>query len=619
MAGRFTRCRRILLLFALILPLLSTLVLTTPALAAPVILISPGSGATGTIIVIQGNNFDSYVGDSITITFDAVEIPTSPLEVPGSGSFTTEFTVPETAAVGRHWISVYSTGGSVTLLARNFYIVEEILIAMDVFEGPVGTEVNITGQGFYSNRMVSIYYTNIAAQKLGDTTTSGTGLFTHNFTIPKSTGGSHKITVLNDKGHQAEIEFEVVPVVMINLSAAGPGELLAMTGTGFGYRSLVDISIGTNPITTVRTNDTGDFEIVFNVPGVNPGIFDIKALDELSNQDKVQFTVTASVGISHTFGAVGSAVTLSGRGFAAGKSVSVVYDDITVATVTADNFGRFVTSFYIPVSTGGDHQITVTDGTFSEYYVFVVESEAPVLPGLIIPVKNTETKSMAYFDWQDVDDLSQPVVYRLQVATDQNFSTILLDESDLLDSEYSLTLDEALPAVETGMPYYWRVKARDAASNESEWSESWSFYINPPQSPQLLQPDLDTIVETPVFFNWQDVSSLSPPVTYNLQIGTDLGFSTVELQILSLTDSEYYLSEPEYLPETGEEVPYYWRVKTIDYVQNESEWSDPRSFYVQSGVSFPAWAIYTLIGIAAILVGYLAYWVGRRTSFRPRE
>ena len=619
MARRFARYHRMLFLLALILPLLATLVLTTPALAAPVILISPSSGATGTTITIQGNNFNSYVGDDITITYDATQIPNSPLQVPGSGSFTTEFTIPETAAVGRHWITVYSTGGTITMLARNFFIVEETVITMDVFQGPVGTEVNITGQGFYSNRMVGIYYHNIATQHLGNATTSATGLFTYNFTVPNSTGGSHEITVLNDKGNQADTEFKVVPVVLINKAAAGPGELLAMTGTGFGYRSLVDITMGTYPITTVRTNDTGDFEVVFNIPELNPGIFDIKALDAYSNQAEVKFTITASVGISNTSGAVGSPVTINGSGFTAGQSVSVVYDDVTVTTVNADNFGRFVISFDIPVSTGGIHQITVSDGTFTEYYTYVVESEAPAVPVLVIPVKNTETKSVAYFDWQDVDDLSQPVVYRLQVAPDQNFSTTVLDKSDLSDSEYSLTFNEALPAATTGTSYYWRVKTRDAASNESEWSESWSFNVNPPQTPALIQPELDTIVEIPVFFNWQDVSSLSPPVTYKLQISTDLGFFTVTLEVTGLSDSEYYLTEPEYLPETGEEVPYYWRVKTIDYVNNESQWSDPRSFYVQGGFSFPAWAIYTLIGIAAILVGYLAYWVGRRTAFKPSE
>lgn len=619
MAGRLIRLQRIVFLLVVIAPLLGSLVLTTPALAAPVVLISPSSGATGTTITIQGNNFDSYIGDTVIITFDATEILTSPLEVPDSGNFTTVFTVPQTATVGRHWITVYSTGGTVTMLARNFFIVEETLLTLDVLEGHVGSEVNITGQGFYANRAVSIYYANITTEKIDDIITSPTGTFTYNFAVPNSTGGDHMITVINDKGNQAEIIFEVKPVVLINKSAAGPGELLTMNGTGFGYRALVNITISAFPITTVRTNETGDFEVVFNIPAVQPGTYEIKALDALANQAKVNFNVTASVGISHTSGSVGSPVTLSGSGFTAGNTVTIAYDDVIVATITADNFGKFATWFNIPVSTGGSHQITVSDGTFTEEYTFVVESEAPAVPGLIIPVNNTETKAMTYFDWSDVDDPSQPVTYRLQVASDQNYSTVVYDKPNLPDSEYNLTLSEALPALDTGMPYYWRVKAMDAASNESEWSGSRSFIINPPQAPELLHPDLDAIVEIPVFFNWQDITSLNSPVTYNLQISSDLSFSTeeLELEIIGLNDSEYYLSEPEYLPETGEDAPYYWRVKTIDLINNESEWSDIRLFYVQGGFSFPTWAIYTLIGIAVILVGYLAYWIGRRTSFKP--
>ena len=73
------------------------------------------------------------------------------------------------------------------------------------------------------------------------------------------------------------------------------------------------------------------------------------------------------------------------------------------------------------------------------------------------------------------------------------------------------------------------------------------------------------------------------------------------------------------MPEAGQDVPYYWRVQTIDNTQNEGEWSSPRSFYYEAGFSFPSWAIYTLIGLVVILVSYLAYWVGRRTAFKPTE
>ncbi|HEY98410.1 MAG TPA: hypothetical protein G4O16_09560 [Dehalococcoidia bacterium] len=620
MVGRLIKTRVIVLLLLVIVPLLSIFTFTSPVLAAPVVLINPGSGATGTTVTIQGNNFDSYIGDYVTITFDTMQIPTSPLQIPATGSFATEFTVPETASVGRHWITVFSTGGTVTMLARNFFIVDETLITLDVSEGPVGSEVNVSGQGFYSNRIVSLYYYHgINSVKIGDIVASSTGHFSYDFNVPNSNGGSHKIAVLNDKGNQAEAYFQVIPVILINLSAAGSGQLLAMTGTGFGYRGLVDISIGNHPITTVRTNEFGDFEVVFTIPSIHPGIYEIKAIDEYSFQAKVNFTVTATVGISHTSGPIGLTVTLTGSGFTPKTPVNIDYDGIFIAEVTTDNFGGFITSFNIPVSTGGNHQITVSDGTFTEQYTFTVESDPPTLPRLTIPVKDSATKAMAYLDWQDADDPSQPVVYQLQIASDQNFSTVVIDKPGLANSEYSLNFDEALPASGTGTTYYWRVRATDVAGNESEWSESWSFIVNPPQTPTLVQPELDTIVEIPVFFNWQDVTSLSPPVSYHLQISTDLSFSAIVFEVIGLSDSEYYLSEEEHLSETGEDTPYYWRVKSTDYVQNESKWSDPKIFYIQNGFTFPAWAIYTLIGIAAVLVGYLAYWIGRRGTKKPPE
>jgi hypothetical protein len=619
MAKCLTGHRKILLSLVLIIPLLAILVATTPVLAAPVVIIAPTTGAVGTDIVIQGNNFNSYTGDNISITFDTTEIPTSPLEVPESGNFTTELTIPNTATAGRHWITVYSTGSPVSMLARNFFIVEEQLIALDVTAGFVGTEVNIAGQGFYSNRAVSIYYYNVSGEKLGSVTSSPIGRFDFNFTVPHSTGGTHNITALNDKGNQAEASFTVIPQAFLNQTAAGPGELITLGGTGFGYRSQVSISLGSHPIGTVRTSDRGDFEIVFNTPEVKPGVYEIKSTDEYYNQAKIQFTVTANVSLSNASGAVGSSVTINGSGFSVQESVTIDYDGATVATTATDYFGKFSVSFNIPASQSGSHIITVSDGIFTRQLTFTVEAEVPPAPVPLLPAQDTETRSLAYFDWQDVTDPSTPVVYRLQVASDRNFSSIVLDIAEIAASEYNLTADESLPAVKTDTPYYWRVKAKDSADNESEWSEPWSFNVSTPPAPDLIQPDLDSRVEAPIFFNWQDVTSLDPPVTYRFQIGTDLGFSSVLLERIGLEESEYYLSEEDNLPKAGQDVPYYWRVKAVDNAQNEGEWSNPRSFYYESGFSFPSWAIYTLIGLAVVLVGYLAYWVGRRTAFKPTE
>ena len=136
---------------------------------------------------------------------------------------------------------------------------------------------------------------------------------------------------------------------------------------------------------------------------------------------------------------------------------------------------------------------------------------------------------------------------------------------------------------------------------------------------ELLQPESDSQANTPVYFNWQDVTSLSPPIAYHLQIATDLNFSDIALEKTGLADSEYYLTREDELPDLGQDVPYYWRVKAVDNAGNESNWSPPWSIFLSSSFTFPEWLTYLLIAIGVIIVGYLAYWVGKRTATKPPE
>lgn len=616
MVNYIVRYHKRLFMLAMALPLLAVLVLSTPAQAAPVITLTPTSGAIGTKVTIDGTNFDSYRGDSIYIFFDDEEIANSPRTVDEKGTFTTDFTVPADATPGRHWIQVRSEFGS-SLLPDNSFIVEEAEISLDVADGPVGTEVTISGWGFYSARTVTFYYYNIISEKLGTEAASPIGEFSYQFTIPNSIAGKHKITAMNTEGNSAETEFNVIPSISLNLPSAGPGELLTIRGTGFGYRSEVDIDFGVNPVAKVRTDEYGNFEVEFNIPEVKPDTYDVRALDEYGNLDKAKFITTAGARLNQTEGSIGTRLTVRGSGFIAGGTITIDYDNLRVATATADNNGAFTTSFNVPAGSSGDHVITVSDGTTTKQFAFTVESEAPPAPGLLLPTDKSDTKGRAYLDWQDVTDLSLPVAYSLQVASDPNFSSLVLEKKRLTDSEYTLSEEEQLGAVTMQAPYYWRVKAIDSAKNESEWSAPWSFYISAPPTPALTLPASGSKLEMPVFINWQGVTSLSPPITYSLQVATDPNFTSIVLEKEELSDSEYLLTEEEELPEATQDSPYYWRVKAIDSAKNESEWSAPWSFYIESPFAIPGWAIYTVIGIVVIVVGFFAFWVGRRTAFRP--
>jgi hypothetical protein len=186
-------------------------------------------------------------------------------------------------------------------------------------------------------------------------------------------------------------------------------------------------------------------------------------------------------------------------------------------------------------------------------------------------------------------------------------------EKKLTGSEYTLTREEKLAAVKRESPYYWSVKAIDGAANESEWSAPGSFYVAAPPAPALLLPEMDSKADAEVYFDWEDVTDLSPPITYHLQVAVDQNFASMVLEKTGLTKSEYTVSQEEKLAAVKKEVPYHWRVRAIDSADNEGEWSVPGSFYV--GFVFPSWAIYALIGFAALAIGFLAFLLGRRTAY----
>ena len=91
------------------------------------------------------------------------------------------------------------------------------------------------------------------------------------------------------------------------------------------------------------------------------------------------------------------------------------------------------------------------------------------------------------FDWCgdatdpsiEVTDDSLPITYTLEIATDIDFTAMILLKEGLTDSEYTLTKEEKqlLPSTKKDAPYYWRVKAIDSASNETEWTGTGTFHV----------------------------------------------------------------------------------------------------------------------------------------------
>ncbi|MFC1988765.1 IPT/TIG domain-containing protein, partial [Chloroflexota bacterium] len=194
-------------------------------------------------------------------------------------------------------------------------------------------------------------------------------------------------------------------------------------------------------------------------------------------------------------GPIGTEVTISGEGFTAGSTVTITYDGSQIETTTVAADRSFSAAFTVPTGSGGEkYTVVASDGTNTEQHTFTVESTPPAIPVPLKPEMNLNAQAETYFDWQDVTDPSLPVIYSLQVATSGDFSasSIVLQQPELEQSEYTLARENRLPSVSQEAPYYWRVKAIDGAGNESEWSGTGAFYIG--TSLSVSQPLIYTLI-----------------------------------------------------------------------------------------------------------------------------
>jgi len=230
-------------------------------------------------------------------------------------------------------------------------------------------------------------------------------------------------------------------------------------------------------LATTTAGDGGAVVATFDVPVSTRGEHTVTVSDSMGNSETATFTIVTDVSLNLTTGNIGTEVTISGTGFSG--AVTIKYDEIAVATATADASGAFSATFTVPTSTGGEHTVTASDSTNVLQTTFTMESEAPSTVVLLLPEADSKEKAGVYFDWKDVTDPSG-VTYTLQIATDENFTegSILLEKEGLTESEYTIPEGEELQPTKKEAPCYWRVKAIDGASNESEWSAAGSFYIS---------------------------------------------------------------------------------------------------------------------------------------------
>ncbi|MFC2015015.1 hypothetical protein ACFLUP_03385, partial [Chloroflexota bacterium] len=463
---------------------------------SPSISLDSARGAVADQIQITGEGFADNEDFEIDYDGSSLSIASGSQDTDGDGKFVCTVQIPESPA-GEHTITV--TGDDSIVDADDDFTVEPALTASPA-SGPAGTPITVSGTGYKASTDVAITFGGDAAATVA---TDDNGSFSTSFNaLPKADGSQ---TIVADDGvNSEEVNFTIATATLIiNPTSGDKDTVISMTGSSFLASKTISIifnNININdPITT--SDASGSFNTQFPVPIPTVGTYIVTVSDGtniIESDFEVVINVTSQISPTTSAaspGNIGTKLTVSGSGFTAGGTVTIKYDDATVASTTVgpEPDRNFSAAFTVPLSSSGEHTVIASDGTNTKAFTFSMETTPPAIPPPLKPEMNLKAKAETYFDWEDVTDPSLPVTYTLQIATNADFaSPLILDMAGLKQSEYTIIREMRLPSVSKEAPYYWRVKATDGAGNESEWTGNGAFYVG--TSLSISQPIIYTLI-----------------------------------------------------------------------------------------------------------------------------
>jgi uncharacterized protein YjdB len=182
---------------------------------------------------------------------------------------------------------------------------------------------------------------------------------------------------------------------------------------------------------------------------------------------------------------------------------------------------------------------------------------APAIPKLSSPADNsTGMATSLKLTWNAIANAD---TYGIEVSNNPDFSSLHISKSSLTSNEFTVS------GLQEDTPYYWRVRATNAAGS-SPYSTVWTFRtIKPlviPTVPILLSPSngANDISFSPSL-QWNAVIGAK---TYRVQISKESRFETILLDNASVSTNNLQVNNLE------EGTTYYWRVNASNEVGSSS-------------------------------------------------
>ncbi len=236
----------------------------------PLIIISPTSGAAGTVVTVAGTGFAASE-TGITITWDSTMPVAGGITANAQGSWGSSFTTVPTSAAGTHIIDVFGAITSAVLVPDVAFNVAAPHITVNPSSGAVGSTVSVSASGFFPNE------TGIAVTYDGVTIASGVsasseGSWTTTCTVPESASGiAHTVGVYGSQTAVASIPgqaFTVTTKISITPSSGAVGATVTVTATGFrANETNISIAYDGAPVKSgIAASTAGSWSSSFTVP-----------------------------------------------------------------------------------------------------------------------------------------------------------------------------------------------------------------------------------------------------------------------------------------------------------------------------------------------------------------
>ncbi len=331
----------------------------TPHLALSLTTVGPGPPSSKTNVTFAATGFGART--TVTILWPD---GTNVCVVTTSGGGAANCTIAITAATAGSYVFNATDAEGHTAIA-----VLQVLPDLSVkpASGPTGTVVHFVGRGFAANSAVTVS-SSLGAACGPPTSTATNGTFVCAYTLPQGQAGPYTFTATDAQSDSATATFTLAAALTVSPSRGPVGTLVTFTGAGFAPGHLVNVTWAKGLACTGTASASGGFSCSVTIPSVPKATYVFTACDNVvcpaSKSEKFadsatgSYTVVPSLEATPSSGAVGTAVTFSGRGYLASQTVYVNGTGGNVCSALADAAGAFSCSYTIPASGAGTYSFT---------------------------------------------------------------------------------------------------------------------------------------------------------------------------------------------------------------------------------------------------------------------